>query len=84
MLYGMQELYQQQGIAVIAGVAQTNPDRKRRDNAENKKKTGKSLFAGKLEAEQDKLDARQIEYFASGYTKAARPYRTEVKMKQYS
>ncbi len=84
MLYGMQELYQQPGIAVIAGVAQTHPDKKRRDNAESKKKAGKSLFAGKLEEEQDKLDAGQIEYFASGYTKAAKPFRTEVKMKQYS
>ena len=84
MTYNLQELYQQPGISVISGVANCHPDKKRRDRAEIKKKTSKGLFAGKLEEEQEKLEAGKIEYFASGYTKAAKPFRTEVKMKQYS
>ena len=84
MTYGFQELYQQPGISVISGVAHSTPDRKRRETAENKKKVTKGLFAGKLEEEQEKLDEREIQYYASGYTRAARPFRTEVKMKQYS
>lgn len=83
MTYGFDELYQQPGIAVISGVAQSASDRKRRDTAELKKKTAKSPFAGKLEEEQEKLDESEIRYYASGYTRAAKPFRTEVKMKQY-
>ena len=55
-----------------------------KEEAEAKRKAGKGLFAGKLEEESAKLNGREIEYYASGYTKAAMPFRTEVKMKQYS
>ena len=83
MTYGFQELYNQPGISVISGVAHGTPDRKRREDAERKKKAAKNIFAGKLEEEQIKLSDREINYYASGYTRAAKPYRTEVKMKQY-
>ena len=84
MTYVAQELYQPSTIAIVSGVAQSNPNKKRREETTAKKKAGKGLFAGKLEEESAKLNDREIAYYASGYTKSAMPYRTEVKMKQYS
>ena len=84
MTYVAQELYQPSTIAVVSGVAHSNPDKKRREETTAKKRTGKGLFAGKLEEESAKLNDREIAYYASGYTRSAMPYRTEVKMKQYS
>ncbi len=84
MTYALAELYQQSTIAIVSGVAQSSPDKKRREEATARKKTAKGLFAGKLEEESSKLSGREIEYYASGYTRSAMPYRTEVKMKQYS
>lgn len=84
MTYVAQELFQQPTIAIVSGVAQSNPDKKRREETTVRKKAEKGLFAGKLEEESAKLNNREITYYASGYTKAAMPFRTEVKMKQYS
>ena len=84
MTYALEELYQQPAIAIVSGVAHSNPDKRKREETDAKRKTGKGLFAGKLEEESAKLSDREITYYASGYTKAAKPFRTEVKMKQYS
>ncbi len=84
MTYAMQELYTQPSIAIVSGVAHSNPDKKKREEATTKRKAVKGLFAGKLQEESAKLDGHEIEYYASGYTRSAMPYRTEVKMKQYS
>ncbi len=84
MTYAAQELYQQSAIAIVTGITQSNPDKKRREETAARKKAGKGLFAGKLEEESAKLNDREIAYYASGYTKSAMPYRTEVRMKQYS
>ena len=84
MTYALQELYQQPTIAIVSGVTYSNPDKKRREETVAKKKAAKGLFAGKLEEESAKLSSAEIEYYATGYTKAAKPFRTEVKMKQYS
>ncbi len=84
MTYALEELYQQPAIAIVSGVAHSKPDKRKQEEAMAKRKAGKGLFAGKLEEESAKLNGREIEYYASGYTKAAMPFRTEVKMKQYS
>ncbi|MBR6452928.1 MAG: hypothetical protein IKS87_09490 [Lachnospiraceae bacterium] len=83
MTYALGELYQQSAIAIVSGVANSHPDKKRREETTAKKKPAKGLFAGKLEEESAKLDDREITYYASGYTKSAQPFRTEVKMHQY-
>ncbi|MBO4901952.1 MAG: hypothetical protein J5518_04100 [Lachnospiraceae bacterium] len=84
MTYALQELYQQPTIAIVSGVAHSNPDKKKREESSAKKKVTKGLFAGKLEEESAKLGGGEIQYYATGYTRAAKPFRTEVKMKQYS
>ncbi|MBR4169434.1 MAG: hypothetical protein IKR47_06890 [Lachnospiraceae bacterium] len=84
MTYAMQELYTQPSIAIVSGVAHSSPDKKRREESTTKRKVSKGLFAGKLEEESAKLNDKEIEYYASGYTRSAMAYRTEVKMKQYS
>ena len=60
--------------------------KKKRELFEKRSKMAQEIFdeaQKKLEEEQIKLSDREINYYASGYTRAAKPYRTEVKMKQY-
>ncbi len=84
MTYVTQELYQQPAISVIAGIMQSNPDRRRRETTTGKPTASKGSFAGKLDEKIAKQGESDIQYYSSGYTKDALPFKTEVRMKQYS